>query len=133
MMRVYSRRAGFTLIELLIAMVILAILASIAINLFWKAKDRGLRSSLESDLRNAAVQQEVYFERYGSYSAVAADIPGHASSPGVTLTVNYAANNGWGGVTQHASLPSTTCGLLVGDAPAGSGGPAVRVGVITCN
>ena len=128
-----TRRPGFTLIELLIAMVIVAILASIAINLFWKAKDRGLRSSVESDLRNAAVQQEVYFERNGRYADVTTDIPGYAGSPGVVLTINYAANNGWGAVGNHVNLPGTTCGLLVGDAPAGSGGPAVSIGVIACN
>lgn len=133
MMRVYKRRVGFTLIELLIAIVIVAILASIAINLFWRAKDRGLRSSLESDLRNVAVQQELYFERNGLYAAVPTDIPGYAVSPGVVITFNYAANNGWGGVASHANLPGTNCGLLVGEAPAGSAGPAVNVGVVTCN
>lgn len=132
-MRGIRRREGFTLIELLIAMVIVAILASIAINLFWKAKDRSLKSSLESDLRNAAVQQEVYYERYNRYATIPTDIPGYAASPGVVLTVNYAANDGWGGVTTHQNLPGTTCGLLVGEAPAGSAGSAVRVGVVTCN
>jgi type IV pilus assembly protein PilE len=132
-MRVFQRREGFTLIELLIVMVIVAILASIAINLFWKARDRGLRSTMESDLRNAAVQQEIYFERNNRYAATSAEIPGFAGSPSVVLTVNYAANDGWAGVTTHNSLPTTVCGLLTGEAPAGSAGPAVKIGVITCN
>jgi prepilin-type N-terminal cleavage/methylation domain-containing protein len=133
MTRESPRRAGFTLIELLIAMVIIAILASIAINLFWRAKDRGLRASLESDLRNAAVQQEVYFERNSRYATAPTEIPEYGGSPGVILTINYVAHNGWGGVTSHQSLPATTCGLLIGEAPVGSAGPATQPGVIACN
>src|SRR5690606_32343382 len=54
------RRDGFTLIELLIVVVIIGILAAIAANLFWGAKEQAFKSALVSDLKVLAVLQEQY-------------------------------------------------------------------------
>jgi prepilin-type N-terminal cleavage/methylation domain-containing protein len=127
-----SRRPGFTLIELLISMVIVAILASIAISLFWKAKDRGLESTLKSDLRTAAVQQEAYYERNNHYAPTPADLQTYEVSPGVLMSITHSANDGWAATAMHGSLPTTVCGLVIGTAPAGAGGPATLPGQVTC-
>ena len=68
-MRKLPKLDGFTLIELLITMVIIAILAMIGITVFWRAKDRGLEASLQSDLKTVAVQQEIYFGSRGTYAS----------------------------------------------------------------
>jgi prepilin-type N-terminal cleavage/methylation domain-containing protein len=127
----FRNSAGFTLIELLISIVIIGLLAAIALNVFWSAKDRGLEAAMKSDLRTAAVQQERYHERNFSYSADPAVLADFTLSPGVSLSINYAQGDGWGGVATHPGL-TLLCGMFVGGAPASSGFPATRPGIIHC-
>jgi type IV pilus assembly protein PilE len=132
MIMIRANRQGFTLIELLIAIVIVGILATIAVQTFWKARDQGLEASMESDLRTAAVQQEFYYAARYTYADEVDSIPGYNTSPGVTLAITYAGPDGWAGVTTHTSILTIECGLLIGGAPAGSAGPAVDAGVVRC-
>ena len=55
-----DKRRGFTLIELLIVVVIIGILASIAIPKFSATREKAFVSTLKSDLKNLASQQEIY-------------------------------------------------------------------------
>jgi type IV pilus assembly protein PilE len=126
------RQAGFTLIELLIAIVIVGILATIAMQVFWRAKDRGLEASLQSDLRAAAAHQEIYFEKNLRYATDPAELPDFETSPGVTLAITYSEFDGWAAITASHQLPTRRCGLLVGAAPSGIAGPAIVNGLITC-
>ncbi len=126
------RRHGFTLIELLIVIVIVGILATIATAFFWDAKDRALLKSMESDLRNLAAQQELYYPVPMSYAANLADID-FQPSPGVNITINSADSRGWAAQATHPSYAGHTCGIFVGDAPAADGAPATAAGVIACD
>jgi type IV pilus assembly protein PilA len=51
---------GFTLIELLVVIVIIGVLASIAIPLFLNQRKKGVDASLQSDLKSAATNVEMW-------------------------------------------------------------------------
>jgi prepilin-type N-terminal cleavage/methylation domain-containing protein len=131
-MRLLPPREGFTLIELLIVIVIIGILAMIATSLFWGVKDRGLQTSMQSDLRSAATQQELYYAVHNSYAATPANLSDFAPSPGVVLTITYNGADGWAGTTTHPSLAAAQCGLAVNNAPLGSAPPVTAPGVVAC-
>jgi prepilin-type N-terminal cleavage/methylation domain-containing protein len=132
MMRERRTREGFTLIELMVTIVIVSILAMIGVSIFWRAKDRGLEASLQTDLRAAAVQQELYFESNQIYAANTASLSGFAPTPGVNIAFTYVATDGWAGIATHPSITGTRCGLLIGSAPAGSADPANATGIVMC-
>ena len=126
------KRDGFTLIELLITIVIISILAMIGVTLFWRAKDRGLEASLQSDLKTVAVQQEIYFGSQHIYAATPGTLDGFQPSPGVNVAITYAAADGWAAVTTHPSISGSRCGILMGAAPVGSADPANATGIVMC-
>ena len=85
-----SGRKGFTLIELLIVVVIIGILAAIAIPKFANTKQKAVKASMVSDLRNLATAQEAFY----------ADSSSYATTYGTTIAtgqVNFAPS--------HRSLP----------------------------
>ena len=59
-MRERDRERGFTLIELLVVILILAILAAIAIPLFYRQRERGHETQVQSALKSAAQAVEAY-------------------------------------------------------------------------
>jgi prepilin-type N-terminal cleavage/methylation domain-containing protein len=65
-MREWDREHGFTLIELLVVILIVAILAAIAIPLFYRQRERGYESQVQSALKNAAQAVEAYATDPGS-------------------------------------------------------------------
>ena len=62
-----TAQAGFTLTELLIVMVVIAILIAIAIPSYLGYRDRSIRATASSNLRQALPATEVYYNEYGSY------------------------------------------------------------------
>src|SRR5690606_3144222 len=115
-----------------IVMVLVGVLATIATSFFWDAKDRALLKSMESDLRNLAAQQELYYPVSMSYAANLTDLDDFAPSPGVSITIVSADSRGWAAQATHPSYAGHTCGIFVGDAPAADGAPATAQGVIAC-
>ena len=59
--------AGFTLIELLVVVIIIGILAAIAIPVFLNQRASAQNASIQSDLRNAAIEVETYYTTKQAY------------------------------------------------------------------
>jgi prepilin-type N-terminal cleavage/methylation domain-containing protein len=130
--RTLRPQPGFTILELLTVMIIVGLLAAIAVSRFWSVKERSFRVALKSDLRNVAIQQEVYYQKNNAYAPDASALTDFFASTGVTVTIKWAANNGWAGIAEHASLPNEQCGYFTGPAAAGIASPATVSGEIKC-
>jgi prepilin-type N-terminal cleavage/methylation domain-containing protein len=107
-----KKQKGFTLIELLVVVAIIGILAAIAIPQFAAYRQRGFRSRVVSDVRNAATGMEAYFVDNSTYVGVAGDcsnLPGYSISAGSTLTCGNLSANGYTVTGTNAGAPNYTC------------------------
>lgn len=128
--RALPARRGFTLIEMLIVVVIVGILAAIAIPQYSNTKGKSYASSMKSDLKNLAGQQEGYFTTNEEYASTLADVafPG---SPGVVLAITESSGSGWSAVATHPAADPLTCAVFYGNAAPVT--PATTEGVVHCN
>ena len=126
-----GKQRGFTLIELLIVVVIIGILASIAIPKFSATREKAFFSTMKSDLKNLATQQEIYHNTAFTYGLSLA-LVGGSESDGVTITINEATGTGWAATASHAGLTADQCGMYQGNAAVAGGDPGPAEGVIAC-
>ena len=125
-----ARRAGFTLVELMVVVVIVGILASVALVRYRSMKDQAFLTMLKSDIEVLSKHQEIYHLRHLEYGTLV-DLTDFVASPEVVVTINYAEGDGWGAEATHPNI-GVSCGMIVGNAPPGSGGPATSKDILTC-
>lgn len=127
-------REGFTLVELLIAIVITGLLLGIVVSRMWVVKQRSHYAAVKSDLRNATLLQEKYFNENQAYATDVLALPDMTLTDGVSITVTWTATNGWAATGTHTGFESSgQCGYFTGPAPSGSADPATQPGIITCD
>ena len=124
-------RRGFTLIELLITVIIISVLASIVMGRFTQVRERAFVTTLKSDLKNLATQQEIYHNSSYSFTASLASLE-MVPSDGVSITITEADGVGWAATAVHAGLTAEQCGLYHGSANPANGSPGAAQGVVGC-
>jgi prepilin-type N-terminal cleavage/methylation domain-containing protein len=135
-----TKRKGFTLIELLIVVVVIGVLAAIAIPKFANTKEKAVKSTLVSDLKNLATAQEAFYADSSSYATtygttIATGQVNFSVSQRNTLTINSASNaSGWAATISNPGYSPGSCGIFVGSTFSGSGTPAAATqeGIPVC-
>ena len=103
---------GFTLVELLVVIVITGILAAIAIPKFATTREKAVLATMKADLRNLAVQQEMYqFDHLAYTTALPASQ--FRVSTGVTGPTIALTSDGWTAVVGHGAT-TESCAIFVG-------------------
>jgi len=90
-MDVHMNDRGFTLIELLLVVVVMGILATIALPRLGQTRERAYVASMQSDLRQLILAQELYYQTHGF--AYFTEDPGSdefpfSASEGVTIQLS---------------------------------------------
>jgi len=135
-----ANRKGFTLIELLIVVVVIGVLAAIAIPKFANTKEKAVKSSMISDLKNLATAQEAFYADSSHYATtygttVATGQVNISPSLRNTLAIDGASNaSGWAATVSNPGYSPGSCGVFVGSAFAASGTPAAATqeGIPVC-
>lgn len=127
-----KRRGGFTLIELLIVIVIIGILAAIAIPKFGKTREKAYLKAMQSDLRNLAAQQEIYYSNPANNYTYASSVANLDVQPSAGVTIGVVGfTTGWSATATHQALAATqVCAIYSGSTTPAA--PATTLGVIAC-
>ena len=103
---------GFTLVEVLVVIVITGIVAAIAIPKFSATKEKALLATMKADLRNLALQQELYEAEHVAYTT-AFPPSQFSATAGVTGPTIAVTRDGWTAVVGHRAATSM-CAMFVG-------------------
>ncbi|MEP7381022.1 MAG: prepilin-type N-terminal cleavage/methylation domain-containing protein [Gemmatimonadota bacterium] len=109
-----TSRGGFSLIELLVAMLVFAILVSIAIARYRNVKERAYLAEMKTDLGNLRIAEEAYWSEQAQYTADQTLLDYRTGSR-VTVTITVTdPYEGYDAEAVHVSAPTVTCTMYVG-------------------
>jgi type IV pilus assembly protein PilA len=120
----HEREDGFTLIELLIVVLIMGILAAIAVPAFLNQREKAWARAALSDLSNAAIRAEEYFNDNMTYAGLASS--DFKVSDGDRVSISSATVDGYCLEADHQNLPAAPdfhFDLALGRPVAGACGP----------
>lgn len=110
-----QQRSGFTLVEILIVVIIVAILAAIAVPLYLQYVEGARAAEAETAISAIWRANQVYYQRYGSYTASLNDLRNAG------LTLEQATLDNWqfsivGGGDNLTSIQATSTANMPGGA-----------------
>jgi prepilin-type N-terminal cleavage/methylation domain-containing protein len=106
-------KPGFTMIELLIVVVVVGIIAAIAVQAYWGARNKVYVIQMKSDLHNLMTAEQAYFIDSGRFtndlSALKVRLSPKVSAPTITVGSGY-----WSAQVTHGQMPGATCAIQMG-------------------
>jgi prepilin-type N-terminal cleavage/methylation domain-containing protein len=105
---------GFTFVEMLTVLALLAVLVGIAWGKFNKSYEKALRATMQSDLRNTATAQEIYYRLHETY-APDIDLVNIDPSPKSQIHITESNPMGWA-AWNEIQRSDEKCELYVGHA-----------------
>ncbi len=124
-----EKNRGFSFIELLIVIVLISVIAVIALPNFLSTKERAIRASMLSDLRNIIAEQEIYYSSNNSFANNLTDLGNFKPSPNNTIEINSKSDSpkGWLALVSNSELiPEKICSVFIGVASDGATWPSIE-------
>lgn len=109
-----SRRRGFTFIELLVVMVLLGALSSMAVPRFREFKERGFIATMQSDLGNLRIAQELYWSEHQRYATDTSALELRVTSHVAISITSQDVDGGYTAIATHSGVPGRQCQTAMG-------------------
>ncbi|MHB1390240.1 MAG: type IV pilin protein [Thermoleophilia bacterium] len=81
--------AGFTLVELMVVVIIVAILAAIALPMYFSQREKGWQAIAKSDLHNASIVERSYYSDNKEYANDLADLESYGFRKSSNITFDF--------------------------------------------
>jgi prepilin-type N-terminal cleavage/methylation domain-containing protein len=109
-----NRREGFTFVELLMVMLLIGALSSMAVPRFRQFKARAYIATMQSDLGNLKIAQEVYWAEHQKYATDTTSLEIRISTNVAIAITSQDAIGGYTAVATHSNVPGQQCQTAIG-------------------